>query len=65
MHKPRVYIETTIPGFYHESRTTPDVEARRDWTRRWWDGASARYDLVTSPAVLDELGSSGLSARRG
>ena len=55
MPKHRVYIETTIPSFYHELRTTPDVVARRDWTRRWWDGASARYELVTSPAVLDEL----------
>ena len=55
MPKPRVYVETTIPSFYHELRTTPDVVARRNWTRQWWDGVSARYDLVTSPAVLDEL----------
>lgn len=29
--------------------------ARREWTRRWWTGAGNRYELVTSPAVLDEL----------
>ena len=36
MAKTRVYVETTIPSFYHEARTTPDILARRDWTRRWW-----------------------------
>lgn len=30
--------------------------ARRDWTRRWWDDAAERHELVTSVAVLDELG---------
>jgi len=55
MPKPRVYVETTIPSFYHEARTAPDIVARREWTRQWWDGAPERYELVTSPAVLDEL----------
>ena len=55
MPKPRVYVETTIPSFYHEARTTPDVVARRDWTRLWWGGAAGRFELVTSVAVLDEL----------
>jgi predicted nucleic acid-binding protein len=63
MDKPRVYVESTIPSFYHEVRTSPDVVARRDWTRQWWDGARDRYDLVTSPAVLDEL--AGGSTDRG
>ena len=55
MPKPRVYVETTIPSFYHEARSAPDIVARREWTRQWWEGAPDRYDLVTSPAVLDEL----------
>lgn len=55
MTKPRVYIETTIPSFYHETRTAPDIVARREWTRLWWRGALERYHLVASPAVLDEL----------
>lgn len=29
-----VYIETTIPSFYYEVRTEPDVVARRMWTRQ-------------------------------
>jgi predicted nucleic acid-binding protein len=53
--KPRVYIETTIPSFYHERRTSPDMVARREWTRQWWDFNRAAYELVTSEAVLDEL----------
>ena len=55
MIKPRVYVETTVPSFYHEERAAPGIVARREWTQRWWDGASERYELVTSPAVLDEL----------
>lgn len=55
MTKPRVYVETTIPSFYHEARTSPDVVARRDWTRQWWESAPDLYELVTSPAVLEEL----------
>jgi hypothetical protein len=55
MAKPRVYVETTIPSFYHEMRTAPDIVARREWTRLWWRTAPERYHLVTSAAVLDEL----------
>jgi predicted nucleic acid-binding protein len=55
MVKPRVYVETTTPSFYHEDRTAPAIAARREWTRQWWEGAADRYELVTSPAVLDEL----------
>lgn len=55
MSKPRVYVETTIPSLYHETRTAVDIVARRDWTRQWWSNAPERYDRVTSLAVLDEL----------
>jgi predicted nucleic acid-binding protein len=55
MGSPRVYVESTIPSFYHETRQTPAIVARREWTRQWFDSAPARYELVTSPAVLDEL----------
>jgi predicted nucleic acid-binding protein len=44
----------------------PDIVARRDWTRQWWLTAPDNYELVTSPAVLDELaaGKPEASARR-
>lgn len=53
--KPKVYIETSIPSFYYESRTEPDMVARREWTRQWWHRAADNYLLVTSEAVLEEL----------
>ena len=33
--------------------------ARRNWTREWWRTASARDEIVTSEAVLEELGAGG------
>jgi hypothetical protein len=53
--RPRVYIETAIPSFYYEARTEPEVIARRNWTRDWWDSRRQAYQLVTSVAVIDEL----------
>jgi len=50
-----VYIETSIPSFFYEARAEPEMVARREWTRQWWAAANERYDLVTSPAVIDEL----------
>ncbi|CAG0980144.1 hypothetical protein PHYC_01721 [Phycisphaerales bacterium] len=51
---PRVFIETTIPSFYFETRTDRRSQDWRDQTRRWWDDHRARYELVTSPLVLLE-----------
>ncbi len=53
----KIYIETSIPSFYYEIRTEPDMVARRQWTRQWWDNSRQNYLLVTSVAVLDELNS--------
>ena len=50
-----VYVETSVPSFFHEARSEPEMVARRAWTRQWWAVATERYDLVTSPAVIDEL----------
>jgi hypothetical protein len=52
---PRVYIETTIPSFYHEVRMEPEMVARRAWTREWWDDHRSDFDIATSEAVIDEL----------
>ncbi len=38
--------------------------ARRDWTRQWWEGADAAYELVTSEAVLEELGDGEYPSRQ-
>ena len=50
-----VYIETSIPSFYHETRPEPEMLARRHWTRQWWTQSSGRYRLFTSEGVIAEL----------
>ncbi len=55
MVKPRIYIETSIPSFYHEMRPEPEMVARRIWTRQWWDECRSEYEVLTSEAVVDEL----------
>jgi hypothetical protein len=49
----RVYIETTIPSFYYEVRTEPEMIAGRNWTRTWWDNRRHAYLLVTSEAIIE------------
>lgn len=52
---PTVYIETTIPSYYHETRRTPEIIAWRNATLAWWDLYRANYELVTSEFVIAEL----------
>lgn len=52
---PSVYIETTVPSYYHETRFSPHAAAWRDVTRQWWDRHRRRYDLCTSRFVLAGL----------
>ena len=52
-----IYVETSVPSFYFETRlTVPENQARRNWTRRWWAEAIVTDTLVTSLAVHAELG---------
>ena len=55
MRRQRVYVETTIPSYYHTSRTSPKMIAERDITREWWARATTRCELVTGVAVEDEV----------
>lgn len=52
---PTIYIETTIPSFYFETRRTRKEVLWREITRSWWDSRRRRYDLVTSDVVFAEL----------
>jgi hypothetical protein len=52
---PSVYVETTVPSYYYERRTTPQVVAWCEVTREWWDHHRHAYDLYTSRFVLAEL----------
>ena len=53
--KPTVYVETSIPSFYYEIRSEPEMVIRKQWTRQWWAQANDNYELVTSAGVLGEL----------
>lgn len=57
------YVETTIPSFYHEVRTEPEMVARKDWTRRWFDAVIHTDRVVTSAAVIAELESGDFPGR--
>lgn len=59
----RVYIETSIPSFYYETREQPEMVARRAWTREWWNIRSG-YALLTSDAVRYELERGDFPGRR-
>lgn len=50
-----IYVETSIASFYHETRMEAQFQARREWTRAWWEVARRRDELVTSLAVIAEL----------
>ncbi len=53
--KPTVYIETSIPSFYYETRQEPEFVAMRNWTNEWWSFYKNRYLCFTSDAVVAEL----------
>jgi hypothetical protein len=55
MQKPIAYIETTIPNFYYDLRSSSAVTSRRIWTREWWASATDKYDRLTSEIVTEEL----------
>lgn len=55
MFRPRIYVETSIPSFFHTTREGAASQARRAWTRQWWQEALDRYELLTSEAVVSEL----------
>jgi len=59
----KIYIESSIPSFYYEKRTEPEMVARRNWTRDWWDNHSKKYELVTSAAVFEELNEGNYSTK--
>jgi hypothetical protein len=51
----RVFIETTVPSSYYETRTDRRSQDWRAQTRVWWDRHRHAYDLVTSEFVVAEF----------
>ncbi|MCX6875149.1 MAG: type II toxin-antitoxin system VapC family toxin [Verrucomicrobia bacterium] len=50
-----IYVETSIPSFYFETRPGAQMQARREWTREWWELAKWQDALFTSAVVITEL----------
>lgn len=50
-----VYIETTIPSYYYETRTDHKSVAWREITYKWWNTYKKFYQAVTSDFVFLEL----------
>lgn len=50
-----IYVETSIPSFYFETRPGAQMQARREWTREWWELAKWQDELVSSLWVISEL----------
>jgi len=50
-----IYVETTIPSFYTETRDDEEIRIRRKWTREWWHLPKSGRRLVTSAIVFEEL----------
>lgn len=50
-----IYIETSIPSFFYETRQEPEMVARKNWTHRWWKQYRIQYELFTSDGVIAEL----------
>jgi hypothetical protein len=50
-----IYVETSIPSFYYDTRTARDLQARRDWTRQWWSAPKPDTILVVGAPVVIEL----------
>ena len=51
--KPGVYIETSVPSYYFETRPGAGDNTMR--TREWWDKERSAYEVFTSELVLAEL----------
>ena len=50
-----IYVETSIPSYYFETRMPVEIRARRNWTIDWRDHSEFDERRVTSAAVLEEL----------
>jgi hypothetical protein len=49
-----IFIETTIPSYYFETRRDRRTTDWRAQTRLWWDRFAPAYQLVTSEFVIAE-----------
>ncbi len=60
----KVYVETSIPSFYFDTRAGAQMKARREWTREWWAQPKRGETRLISYAVLAELANAPAPKRR-
>lgn len=48
-----VYLDTTVPSYYHDSRK--ELAPKRLITREWWHSERPHYQLFISELVIQEL----------
>jgi len=58
-----IYVETSVPSFYYETRREADMQSRRDWTREWWALPKGEDELVIGLPVIAELEEAPLPKR--
>jgi hypothetical protein len=49
------YIETSIPSFYYDTRTSVQAQAMREWTRKWWHKPWKNAIFLVGAPVIAEL----------
>jgi predicted nucleic acid-binding protein len=57
--KPSVYLDATIPSFYHEERPLPQLQEWRRQTIRFWESAQAACEMLVSDETVRELEETG------
>jgi hypothetical protein len=64
-HRPRLYLETTIPS-YLTARTSRDLTKARHQhiTLQWWNSWRTQFDIYVSEHVLTEAGDGDSDAAR-
>ena len=62
--KPTVYVDTTIPSYYFETRDDPIVRAHQLITVQWWEACRDRLEFYTSQVTLVELSSLAYPAEK-
>ena len=54
-HRPRLYLETTIPSYLTARLSRdPTTAARQRITMQWWNSWRTQFDIYISDAVLEE-----------
>ena len=51
----KIYVETSIPSFYFDTRSSTEMKAKRKWTRDWWAMTVPDTTRVIGEPVVLEL----------